>query len=275
MYADLQHSGRLIAQSFLTLPSKQSLPTYYKKTRMPIALDTVENKLKRREFSDLASLEGYLKRMCQNGKEYYDKGTTEADDSERIRKCVSNFMVKNNPAYKIKGYTAVATPYSDEEDREDTGMEDAEGESEEEEPAPKAKGRSKIILNTRTSATPALPEKESMKDGYDGLNLQQAQEKIMEDLLTGPFEEFYDLPPRSLKDYYKAVRNPISLTGLQKRVKGVGKKAELGVSEFKSWTAFEEEASNLWKNAYFYNEDGSEIFVRAQALEVSSINSLI
>jgi len=51
-------------------------------------------------------------------------------------------------------------------------------------------------------------------------------------------------------------------------VKGVGKKAEPGVSEFKSWNAFEEEASYLWKNAYFYNEDGSEIFIRAQNLEV-------
>lgn len=265
---------------------------------MPIALDTVESRLKKREFVNLASLESYLKRMCQNAKDYNEKGSEIAEDSERIRKCVSNFMVKNNPAYKTKGYSAQPTPYPEDED-EDEDMIDAEGESEEEEPAPKKKGRAaKIILNTRKSATPAFSDNEYTNKSYDGLNLQQAQEKVLEDLLAekempeyvnpddggkailtsssddfAAFADFVDLPPRTLKDYYKKVKNPLSLRGLQKRVKGIGKKAEIGVSEFKSWSAFEDEASHLWNNAYFYNEDGSEIFVRAQNLEVCRLQA--
>jgi hypothetical protein len=82
------------------------------------------------------------------------------------------------------------------------------------------------------------------------------------------FADFVELPPRSLKDYYRRVKSPISLLSLQKRVKGTGRKSDTTNSEFKSWAAFEEEASHLWKNAYFYNEDGSEIFIRAQSLEV-------
>jgi len=155
---------------------------------MPIALDTVESKLKRREFPNLATLESYLRRMCQNAKDYNERGSEVSEDSERIRKAVSNFMVKNNPAYKTKGYSAQPTPLpgdEDEDEDEDVEMSDGESESEEDEPAAKKKGRAaKIILNTRSSVTPALSESEYANRGYEGLNLQQAQEKIMEDLLT-------------------------------------------------------------------------------------------
>ena len=83
------------------------------------------------------------------------------------------------------------------------------------------------------------------------------------------FADFIDLPPRSLKDYYRAIKNPISLVSLQKRVKGISKKTDVaGVSEFRTWAAFQEEASNLWENAFFYNEDGSEISKRAAKLKV-------
>lgn len=40
------------------------------------------------------------------------------------------------------------------------------------------------------------------------------------------------------------------------------------VTPYKTWAAFEEEASYLWKNAWHYNEDGSEIFVLATKLKV-------
>jgi len=84
------------------------------------------------------------------------------------------------------------------------------------------------------------------------------------------FEPFITLPSRvEYKDYYKVIQNPVSLKTLQKRVRGVhGKHGATGVSDFKSWVAFEEEASLIWKNAYHYNEDGSDIFVLAKDLEV-------
>lgn len=290
----MSNSGRLVATEFYSLPSKRALPDYYQITRMPIALDTVESKLKKKEFPNLSALESYLKRMCQNAKEYNQKGSQVSDDAERIRRAVSNFMVKNNPAYKVKGYVAQPTPFP--EDEEDDEEEKSESEAEEEEPAPKKKGRAtKIVLATsRSSATP-VKENDRTSKGYEGLNLQQAQEKIIEDLLNekeypgyvpdstsaavpaltsssddyGAFADFVELPPRALKDYYRQVKNPMSLLSLQKRVKGNGKKLDAQVaSEFKSWNHFEDEASHLWKNAYFYNEDGSEIFIRAQKLEV-------
>ncbi len=83
------------------------------------------------------------------------------------------------------------------------------------------------------------------------------------------FEAFVYLPPRTLKDYYEIIAEPLSLKALQKQVRGQhGRGPATYVSDFKSWAAFEDQASLIWKNAYHYNEDGSEIFVMAQELEV-------
>ncbi|KAI1040563.1 hypothetical protein LB505_005736 [Fusarium chuoi] len=62
----------------------------------------------------------------------------------------------------------------------------------------------------------------------------------------------------------------MSIRKLQKAVKGFhGRGGSTGVSDFKSWAAFEEKAKLLWTNAYFYNEEGSEIYLVAQDLEAS------
>jgi hypothetical protein len=83
------------------------------------------------------------------------------------------------------------------------------------------------------------------------------------------FEPFINLPPRTLKDYYQVITHPVSLKGLQKRVRGNhGRGGSTGVSDFKSWRALEEEAEKIWHNAWHYNEDGSDIAVLAQDLEV-------
>ncbi len=83
------------------------------------------------------------------------------------------------------------------------------------------------------------------------------------------FDPFINLPPRSLKDYYQVIKEPLSLKKLQKLVKGIhGRGERSGLTEYKTWAIFEQRASLLWKNAYYYNEDGSEIANLAKQLEV-------
>jgi hypothetical protein len=79
-----------------------------------------------------------------------------------------------------------------------------------------------------------------------------------------------DLLDRNVyKAYYQVIEHPVSIKQLQKRVKGVqGKKAATHISDFKHWAAFEEEMSYLWKNAFHYNEDGSDIYLLAEDLKV-------
>lgn len=82
------------------------------------------------------------------------------------------------------------------------------------------------------------------------------------------FEDFIQLPSRSLKDYYQHIKQPMSITGFRKQTRGEhGRKDASFVSDFKSWASFEENISLLWENAYFYNDDDSEIFQVAKQLE--------
>jgi hypothetical protein len=62
----------------------------------------------------------------------------------------------------------------------------------------------------------------------------------------------------------------MSLTAVQKKVRGViGRDAPTGQTLLKSWDAFEQAMSLVWKNARIYNEDGSDLYNLSLELEVS------
>lgn len=179
-------SGRPIATHFLELLPREGNSAYYKRTRLPISLATIEEKLNNGDFKNLAELESYFKRMIVNAKDFYPRSSSVYDDSERIRKTLSNYMTKNNPAYQIRGYQAqptplpqVAAPVEDDED-------DEEEEEEEEEEEPR---RRSIVVKRRgpgrprKSEAPPEPDHEYAGVGYKNLTFQQAQEKVVEELL--------------------------------------------------------------------------------------------
>ena len=80
---------------------------------MPLALDTIEGKLTRREYPNLTTLESDLKRLVANAKSYNERTSELFADAERIRKMVSHYMMKHNPAYKDPAYAAFPTPLPD------------------------------------------------------------------------------------------------------------------------------------------------------------------
>lgn len=83
------------------------------------------------------------------------------------------------------------------------------------------------------------------------------------------FDPFRNLPTRALLDYYQVIKHPVSLSGVKKRTVGKhGREAATGITDFKSWDAFEQEVSFIWKNARTYNEDGSEMYNLAGEFEV-------
>ncbi|RYP69819.1 hypothetical protein DL769_005171 [Monosporascus sp. CRB-8-3] len=367
--ATTDKNGRPVSPFFETLPSRSEDPEYYKKIRLPLSLQIIERKLKNAAYPNLSTLESDFKRLVSNAKETNGRQSEVFSDAERVRKAVSNLMVKHNPAYKAGNYQAVATPLppspgpdaveeedaegeedvggepssettakaekereeqeeqdekeekdeleekeekdlreeedaegeddqeaeAEEEEQEEEGEEEEEDEEEEEadddndedpEPRPvvrrRRRGPGRPPKNSASSQKSAGSGHSGKADthyentGYKGLTFQQAQEKIVEDVLRKKdesgeypyFEPFVYLPPRTLKDYYEIIAEPLSLKALQKQVRGQhGRGAATYISDFKSWAAFEDQASLIWKNAYHYNEDGSEIFVMAQELE--------
>jgi hypothetical protein len=154
--------------------------------------------------------------MIQNAKEYNEKGSQVYDDAERIRKALSNFMTKTNPAYKlIPGYVAFPTPLPGQVDGT-ASDEDADGEPDPEiEAATVIKKRGRPPKNPqaqRSSATPALSERSYAGVSFEGLTFQQAQEKIVEDLIRQKESpEFVDTLPSNLN----------SIDASQRRVCGI------------------------------------------------------
>ncbi|KAK4129416.1 hypothetical protein N657DRAFT_640036 [Parathielavia appendiculata] len=310
-------SGRLVASYFEDLIPRETNKEYYERIRMPISLKIIERKLHNQDFRNLSELESFFKRMVTNAKEFYPKNSETFEDAERVRKALSNYMTKTNPAYKLNPrYSCQATPIPNDmepgsgeqagfaatsggavgegEDAEgeegtDGDEEDAEGEDDEGDEEEDGNSR-KIVLKRKGPGRPPRAGSEQARkvdrtgrvkadheyEGvpYKGLSFQQAQEKIVEELIRKPdgtdpyFLDFINLPPRSYKDYFAVITSPLSLKGLQKLVKGIhGRQPATGVSDFKSWAALEEKASLLWTNAHFYNEEGSVIHTLATELK--------
>ncbi|KAI9744397.1 MAG: hypothetical protein M1818_001926 [Claussenomyces sp. TS43310] len=272
---------------------------------MPIAFDTIESKLRRGEFENLTTLESYIKRMVSNAKEYNEQGSEIHSDAERIRKATSNFMVKHNPAYKNPGYVAFPTPLPPDKPEPKTMSEETQGDTDAEGnvgmDAPRVS--TPMVIKRRPGRPPKNPLHPShpsqlllaaqrATDGvqagsnsklgltaYTGLTFQQAQDKLISDMLSykkhpddefPTFEPFVSLPPRTLRDYYQVIQHPVSLKGLLKRVRGVHARNEMtGASDFRNWKSLVDEVECIWLNAWHYNEDSSEISQLARELQVA------
>ncbi|CAD6589031.1 MAG: hypothetical protein ASARMPREDX12_003568 [Alectoria sarmentosa] len=280
---------RLIATLFLSLPDKKKVPNYYQRVGLPVALDTVETKLNNNEYLNMTSLEGDLRRMISNAKAFNEKRSQAFSDSEKIRKQLQVFMQENNPAYKDPSYVPYTTPVPEgwqvkQEKPEDTHEQDAEGETDPEEVAKPPEKRTRLVTRVgssaaandrRASSTPAVQDVEGAYESFEGNTFQQAQQKIVGEMINHTdaedqaiFAPFIHLPPRTLVDYYKVTKHPVSLKSVQKLVRGIkGREPPTGSTFLKSWHAFEEEASYVWKNARDYNEDGSDLFVLSEELE--------
>jgi hypothetical protein len=223
------HSGRLVASYFENLIPRETNKEYYERIRMPISLKIIERKLVNQDFKNLSELESFFKRMVTNAKEFYPKNSEVFEDAERVRKALSNYMTKTNPAYKlIPGYSCQATPISGEAQPEPEGLsvgmavrggaddedEDAEGDEDSQDEEEDAEGEEdddgeeedgnprRIVLKRKGPGRPARDGSEQArkldKSGrvkadheyegvpYKGLSFQQAQEKIVEELIRKP-----------------------------------------------------------------------------------------
>ena len=213
---------------------------------MPISLDVIEERLEDRQYATMEKLEGDLKRMVQNAKDYNDSRSEIFQDAERIRKALSNFMPKHNPAYLDPEYRAVPTPIPQsvlEKLRESSVSTSAT--------APGIK----LVMKSRQSLPPSA-------DG-DG-DTQEEMLSMLEELSTQDNAiNFEKRPPkRDYPDYYKLIKEPTSISDIKMMVKQ---------GRVKQWNAFAREVRLIWENAKEYNDPDSAIYEITESLEVSII----
>lgn len=120
--------------------------------------------------------------MVANAKQYNDRNSDIFNDAERIRKMLSNFMPKNNPAYKDPNYVAAPTPIpahlEQQSNERQSGI--------------------KVTLRNSTSNTrngrsstprPAEGEPNGVAPNFAGDTFQTAQEKIVVEMINHKNEE--------------------------------------------------------------------------------------
>ncbi|KAL9627253.1 MAG: hypothetical protein Q9164_007658, partial [Protoblastenia rupestris] len=196
-----------IAANFYELPDKDKYPDYYKKIGLPLSINMVHAKIKKGEYTDLSGIESDMRRLISNAKTYNTRKSSLFSDAEKIRKMVSNYMIKNNPAYQTGNYVPMATavpenwkPPSTKKQEADEGVvgeEDAEGETDDEEPVyvqrePPSAAKSSVHStpdNRPASATPAVQDAGDDEEGFENKTFQQAQEKIVMELINLKNEE--------------------------------------------------------------------------------------
>ena len=169
---------------------------------MPIAIDTIEDKIHDGGYNTVTEVESDFKRMVQNAKDYNSTGSEIYEDAERIRKLVYNYMKSHNPAYtENPNYASFPTPIPQPGEKKINGATDGHG------------------ANGRTSATPARTAKTKASSpseppdtkpsvdagngdsaehesgvNFTGMSFQDAQFAIIDTLLKTTDEECVSCP---------------------------------------------------------------------------------
>ena len=133
--------------------------------------------------------------MVQNAKHFNDRKSLIFADAERIRKTTSNFMVKHNPAYKDKLYTAQPTPLPTDrkelsnpntqnlqESQSDTQQQQDE-DGEEDDEALSTKKSPNGPQNDQVVQADLSDTKANVSLDFTGKDMQQAQEMILSELI--------------------------------------------------------------------------------------------
>ena len=157
-------------------------------------------------------MESDLRRMVGNAKSFNQKSSPVFSDAEKMRKAIVAFMTANNPAYKTGNYAPGPTPVPEGwqsrlEEEKAVEEADAEGETDHEEPPitpqvpqiPQVEEPTKLRKrpapvpqsstsqtshNRRASSTPAVQDAEGAGESFEGNTFQQAQEKILTEMIN-------------------------------------------------------------------------------------------
>ncbi|KAJ4567752.1 hypothetical protein HRR86_008289 [Exophiala dermatitidis] len=216
---------------------------------MPLSLNMIEQRLENREYETMEQLESDLKRMVQNAKDYNHSKSPIFEDAERIRKALSNFMPKHNPAYLRPDYRAYPTPIpQDLLDRQRASSAVSEAHT------PTEKVKLVFSRSRRSEATPATLTRKDLKQDY--LNfLKELSEQ--EDAIN--FEE--RVSKKDYPDYYKVIKKPTSISDVRALVES---------DAIPDWDTLAKEVRLIWDNAKEYNQEGSDIYIMAEKLETWS-----
>ncbi|ORZ27532.1 Bromodomain-containing protein [Lobosporangium transversale] len=95
--------GRQVAELFMELPSKDDYPDYYDEISKPIAINIIEEKIARGEYTKMELFEKDMNQMFDNAKIYNAEGSEVYSDAETLQHLFWKTIGKNGRGRHMKG----------------------------------------------------------------------------------------------------------------------------------------------------------------------------
>ncbi|XP_058792072.1 protein polybromo-1 isoform X2 [Phymastichus coffea] len=205
---DPADSSRQLHAPFLLKPSKKLYPEYYEVIDQPIDLKTIANKILDSAYNNISEMERDLLLMCRNACHFNEPGSWIYKDAKLLKKIITIAAKKQSSdisASLSKSMSAALSTRSKRGNRSAHALvassaalrdEDEESDDEEEDP-----------LDTEESDNPQWQLFQTIRTAPNSSGLRMS-------------EFFWTLPSRQLyPDYYKMIKNPISLLQIRKKIK--------------------------------------------------------
>ncbi|XP_008204836.3 protein polybromo-1 isoform X2 [Nasonia vitripennis] len=244
---DPSDSDRPLHLPFLLKPSKKLYPEYYEVIDQPIDLKTIAIKVQENVYNNIAEMERDLMLMCRNACNFNEPGSWIYKDAKLLKKIISTAAKKQTNDVTgpvLKSMSAALSTRSKRGNRsahaliaQSAALRDEDEESDDEEEDP---------LDTEESDNPQWQLFQTIRTAPNSTGLRMS-------------EFFWTLPSRQLyADYYKTIKNPISLLQIRKKIK----RGEYGtVSEVAG------DMNLVFENAKKYNVHNSRLYKFAVKLQ--------
>ncbi|WWD20660.1 hypothetical protein CI109_105136 [Kwoniella shandongensis] len=290
--------GEDMSQPFIKLPNKRSFPDYYETIKHPMSLEIVHQKLLAGEYQTLKEVCADLGQIFNNAKRYNVKESLIFQYAKKLHKMTRTFYSQTThpekhkeesdseaepdlptkrsisqslPSAPIETVTAkaealAAEAYDDVDAEGEIDVEvDADGDVD------MARPSTASVDGDEPPTTGGGHEKRARKRGSymrDGPTVYKLIKPVLKAVREAKARDgsgrdvsamFMQLPDRKdLPDYYKTIRNPISLEEIE--IKHGGRRYE-------TWQEFFDDMELMCNNAMEYNEDFSEVYRDAQQIK--------
>ncbi|WFD26656.1 hypothetical protein MNAN1_001639 [Malassezia nana] len=286
--------GEPLSEPFMRLPSRKQYPDYYVVIRRPMTLSEVRTKLKQKEYPTWSDLKSDLELICTNAKRFNMRDSDiwlKARDLHSMIKDLTTSVYDEWLASRARTVAQDGTPSHPAPDTPPAPTRShkitlraprTESKSAVASPEPVAKAAAtpaapaptRLGTTPRSLMSPSVPTPttasyvvEPRRRGAPrGKRLKVMLRWIIQSLMTLQDDEghlyvdmFTELPSRDeYPDYYQFVKEPISLAEIERK---------LDDKEYVNPHALVSDVRLMLRNAQFYNEEGSQVWNDAEALQ--------
>ncbi|XP_018396259.1 PREDICTED: LOW QUALITY PROTEIN: protein polybromo-1 [Cyphomyrmex costatus] len=244
---DPTDNNRPLHIMFQLKPSKKLYPEYYDVIETPIDLKTIARKVQEGAYSSLGDMEKDLMLMCRNACQFNEPGSQIYKDAKLLKKIITAAARRQDSGFGSNIKIATTAPST------------------------RSKRGSRTMAQSLIAQTASLRDEDDESDDEEEepAETEEAdnpQWQLFQTIRTAPnnqgirmSEYFWKLPSKRLyPDYYKTIKNPISLLQIRTKIK----KCEYGtVSEVAG------DMNIMFENAKKYNMHTSRLYKCAAKLQ--------